>query len=396
MGPCPPPTEQLPESRHARRAERLRLPEQARRDRVRRRQRLHPHGRVSGRSVRRRQSGRMHRPTSATPPAAIPRPASVRRPRSAGACNPGAFDYDKAGRLIRDRGAELRYDGYDQLREVVPMASPPPITTCGRRPGDARRDAGPRRSCERERPRSRDGRFASGGYRTPAARGTASPGFDRALGMAATTLFASGMNDANAVAGTWSSGAVHPRLPVRPERVPRPRQPGDFTVAYDMNDANQVVGRYRWLVQCTGYRHSDATGFEEIRTLGGAQSWAWWVDDLGTVAASAQMPNSPSTGFARFGHAALYKTSSAFRTSNAIRRSDCGHDAGRSRTRRKATGWSACDEGESRAYRLNSRRARSTTSAGPAWSPAIRSTRRVTRSAGDTSRRSRRSRPPGS
>src|SRR5262249_28117620 len=36
------------------------------------------------------------------------------------------FDYDKAGRLIRDRGALLGYDAYDQLRSVTAAPQPPP------------------------------------------------------------------------------------------------------------------------------------------------------------------------------------------------------------------------------------------------------------------------------
>ena len=47
---------------------------------------------------------------------------------NAGTCNLGAFDYDKAGRLIRDRGAEMHYDAYDQLRAVLPTATPPAFT----------------------------------------------------------------------------------------------------------------------------------------------------------------------------------------------------------------------------------------------------------------------------
>jgi RHS repeat-associated protein len=40
----------------------------------------------------------------------------------AGSCAPNAFDYDKAGRLIRDRGATLTYDASDRLRTVTPIA----------------------------------------------------------------------------------------------------------------------------------------------------------------------------------------------------------------------------------------------------------------------------------
>ena len=39
-----------------------------------------------------------------------------------GTCAPNAFDYDKAGRLIRDRGANLAYDSFDRLRAVTPIA----------------------------------------------------------------------------------------------------------------------------------------------------------------------------------------------------------------------------------------------------------------------------------
>jgi RHS repeat-associated protein len=43
-------------------------------------------------------------------------------PCAGGACAPGAFQYDTGGRLVRDRGAALAYDAFDQLVAVTPVA----------------------------------------------------------------------------------------------------------------------------------------------------------------------------------------------------------------------------------------------------------------------------------
>jgi RHS repeat-associated protein len=43
-------------------------------------------------------------------------------PCSGGACAAGAFQYDTGGRLVRDRGATLGYDAFDQVVTVTPVA----------------------------------------------------------------------------------------------------------------------------------------------------------------------------------------------------------------------------------------------------------------------------------
>jgi RHS repeat-associated protein len=227
----------------------------------------------------------------------------------AGTCNAGAFDYDKAGRLIRDRTAELHHDGYDQLREVLPIASPPPITNLAVEdlvvPGATQALAGHSNS-KGQVPVA--GTMPSGAYRTLIFRGPGAPeDLNATLGIS-TTLYGNSMNDAGAVAGTWQATTGGPARVFRYDQTGFHNLggPGDSTVAYDINNANQVVGQFTTGTIARGYRHSDATGFEEIGTLGGAQSWGWRVDDLGVVSASAQTPESPAVGVARFGHAALY------------------------------------------------------------------------------------------
>jgi len=227
-----------------------------------------------------------------------------------GACNLGAFDYDKAGRLIRDRGAELHYDAYDQLREVVPTASPPAFTNLPvddlKTPGEGETQALAGHSNSKGHVPVAVS-LVAGGYRTLLFEGNGKPvDLTAAAGMG-TSVFGNSMNDADAVAGTWSAGGTNHAFRYDHDGFHDLPNAGDMTIAYDINNQGQITGYFSVNGNAHGYRHSDSTGFQEIGTLGGAQSWGWRVDDLGIVSASAQTPDSPSTGIARFGHAALYQ-----------------------------------------------------------------------------------------
>ena len=229
---------------------------------------------------------------------------------SAGTCNLGAFDYDKAGRLIRDRSAELHYDAYDQLREVIPAASPPAFTNLAvddlKTPGDGETQAlSGHSNSQGHVPVAVS--LAGGGYRTLLLKGNGMPVDVTAAAGMGTTVYGNAVNDADAVAGTWTSGGTNHAFRYDHDGFHDLPNAGDFTIAYDINNQNQITGYFSVNGIAHGYRHSDATGVQEIPTFGGAQSWGWRVDDLGTVAASAQTLDSPSTGIARFGHAALYQ-----------------------------------------------------------------------------------------
>jgi RHS repeat-associated protein len=229
---------------------------------------------------------------------------------NAGTCSLGAFDYDKAGRLIRDRGAELHYDAYDQLREVVPTASPPAFTNLTvddlKTPGEGETQALAGHSNSKGHVPVAVS-LVGGGYRTLLFEGNGTPlDLTAAAGMG-TSVFGNSINDADAVAGTWSPGGMNHAFRYDHDGFHDLPNAGDMTIAYDINNQNQITGYFSVNGNAHGYRHSDSTGFQEIGTLGGAQSWGWRVDDLGIVSASAQTPDSPSTGIARFGHAALYQ-----------------------------------------------------------------------------------------
>ena len=226
-----------------------------------------------------------------------------------GTCDLGAFDYDKAGRLIRDRGAELHYDAYDQLREVLPIASPPAFTNLPVddlwTPGDGETQALVGHSNSKGHVPV-DVSLAAGGYRALLVEGNGAPiDLTAAIGMG-TSVYANSMNDADAVIGTWAPSGINRAYRYDATGFHDLGNPGDFTFAYDINNQNQASGAFTVGGNSHGYRHSDATGFQEIGTLGGAQSWGWRIDDLGIVSGSAQTPDSPSTGFARFGHAVLW------------------------------------------------------------------------------------------
>src|SRR6185369_3679312 len=79
--------------------------------------------------------------------------------------------------------------------------------------------------------------------------------------------------------------------------------------AMDINMAGQVAG-YRTVAGGThGFRYADGTGFQDIGTLGGPSSFAWFIDETGTIYGSAQTPTSPPIGssdISQFGHAVIY------------------------------------------------------------------------------------------
>jgi RHS repeat-associated protein len=74
-----------------------------------------------------------------------------------------------------------------------------------------------------------------------------------------------------------------------------------------INDSGQVAGKMTSGGQVRGFLYTPGGTFVDIGALGGGWTWATGVSRTGAVVGSSQVANTPSSGYARFGHAAIYK-----------------------------------------------------------------------------------------
>ncbi|HEY7375911.1 MAG TPA: RHS repeat-associated core domain-containing protein [Polyangia bacterium] len=235
-------------------------------------------------------------------------------------CSLGAFDYDRVGRLIRDRQAELHYDPYDQLREVVPIAaSPPPLTNLpveDLQTSDEFQASAGRSNAAGDVPVAVvvASSFAT---HTFLFEGVGVEDLNATLGMSGL-LQGNAIGDSKAVAGSWLTQDFASHAFRYDASGFHDLITGDSTVAYDVNAANEVVGVFSASGHLHGFVHTDASGFQPIGTLGGANSWAWAIDNDGVVSASAQLAGAPPSGFGQYGHAVLYDAVSGLRDLNNI------------------------------------------------------------------------------
>jgi len=239
-------------------------------------------------------------------------------PLTTGTCQLGAFDYDHAGRLIRDRGAELVYDGYDQLREVHPRPAPPPpfanlpVEDLGNIGGDIAfgNDANASGAVVGE------ARDAGTGFFHAFVSSRPGPFVDlRALTGLTGDMFGSAINDAGTVAGTFTTAGQKHAYRYSAARGLEDLgvlgSTNDNSTVIDINDAGQVAG-YTTVgsTEFHGFLYSDGRGFQDVGTLGGMSSMAFFVDEIGNVYGTAQTPTSPpigaSTDPAQFGHAFIF------------------------------------------------------------------------------------------
>ncbi|HEY7375909.1 MAG TPA: RHS repeat-associated core domain-containing protein [Polyangia bacterium] len=233
-------------------------------------------------------------------------------------CNLGAFDYDRAGRLIRDRQAELHYDPYDQLREVVPIASPPPVANLPvedlESPDEFQASAGRSNAAGDVPVAVITTSFAT---HTFLFEGVGIEDLNATLGMSGL-LQGNAIGDSKAVAGSWVTQDFAGHAFRYDAAGFHDLFTGDSTVAYDVNAANEVAGVFSASGHLHGFVHTDASGFQPIGTLGGANSWAWGIDNDGVVSASAQLAGAPPSGFGQYGHAALYDAVTGLRDLNNV------------------------------------------------------------------------------
>jgi RHS repeat-associated protein len=234
-----------------------------------------------------------------------------------GTCQLGAFDYDQAGRLIRDRGAELAYDAYDHLREVHPRALPPPpfanlpVESLGNISQDISfaEDVNAAGAIVGE---ARDGKGIYHAFLSAAP----GPFIDlRAAAGVDGSMFGSGISDAGTVVGTFTVGshmhAYRYSAAHGLEDLGVLGSTSDFPAAMDINVAGQIAGYTKvGRTEYHGFRYTDGVGFQPIGTLGGASSEAFYIDEIGAVYGTAQTSTSPPIGgtFApeQFGHAVIF------------------------------------------------------------------------------------------
>ena len=85
--------------------------------------------------------------------------------------------------------------------------------------------------------------------------------------------------------------------------------PGALVNPQELNDQQQFTGSLTLPGGVShGFRFTPGSGYEDIGTLGGQNSFGYGIDDSGTVLSSAQTASSPTTGFEQFGHATIYNT----------------------------------------------------------------------------------------
>jgi RHS repeat-associated protein len=250
----------------------------------------------------------------------IPKTGSCTNPPIiTGACQLEVFDYDSAGRLSRDHGAKLTYDAYDRLRRVDPApATPPPIANvpvtdmgclyCGREfsveginnwghvVGTAE---------------NTDGHPHIMAWTRPGPPVDVSNQYEEDGG----DSHGYAINDSDTMTGSFTSqwGDVHAFRYRFGSGLSGFQDLGsggdDGAIGYGINTLGQVAGIVLTGTTVThGARWpADSSGEWWIyNTLGGTNTWAWGIDDAGTVVGSAQLAASPTTGFAQYGHAIIF------------------------------------------------------------------------------------------
>jgi RHS repeat-associated protein len=239
-------------------------------------------------------------------------------PLADGTCQLGAFDYDKAGRLIRDRQAGLTYDGYDQLRAVTPVAQAPvlsnlPVEEIGDIDGASANAFPTARAINAKGHVTGWATMPSGvthGFLYDG--GGTSIDINEATGIK-TELDGFGITSNDIVGGGYFDSTGNERL-FTYGRVQGLKDfgvgpAGSIASVQEINDANQFVGTLSLPGGSShGFRYTAGVGFDDIGTLGGQNSFGFGIDAEGTVLGSAQTPSSPTSGFELFGHAAIYNS----------------------------------------------------------------------------------------
>jgi RHS repeat-associated protein len=235
-----------------------------------------------------------------------------------GSCQLGVFDYDKAGRLIHDRGSLMTYDGYDQLRTVTPNeAGPVPsniaVEEIGNIDGSFANAFPTARAINAKAHVTGWATLPSGATHTYIYVGSGNSIDVNDAANIQTELDGFGIANDDTVGGgyfdgsgvqhlfTYSQSLGFKDLGVGPA--------GTMVQPQGMNDQEQFTGSLNLPGGIShGFRFTPGVGYEDIGTLGGQNSFGFGIDDSGTVLSSAQTPSSPNTGFESFGHATIYNT----------------------------------------------------------------------------------------
>jgi RHS repeat-associated protein len=232
-------------------------------------------------------------------------------------CLGGSFDYDGAGRLVRDHATTLTYDAYDQLRAVVPG----PTSGGGLLTNLSVDDLGDIGT----------GTFSSAedinGAGQVIVEATVSGGATHGFLTTGPGTFLD-MSDKAAIPGSSypisvsSAGDVLLNQQLGPPdayalwkfRAPDvveqlPPLPGGVGWGSYVNSTGEVVGYLGTFFGArTTFRYTDAGGYEDVGSFGGPETDPWALDDDGTIYMSSDYPDSPRvlSDTSHFGHAAVF------------------------------------------------------------------------------------------
>ncbi len=235
-----------------------------------------------------------------------------------GSCQLGVFDYDKAGRLIHDRGSLMTYDGYDQLRTVTPNGAGPipsglAVEEIGNIDGSYANAFPAARAINAKAHATGWATLPSGATHAYMYVGSGESIDINDAANIQTELDGYGITSNDTVGGGYFDGAGVQHLFTYSQaqgfKDLGVGPPGALVNPQELNDQQQFTGSLTLPGGVThGFRFTPGSGYEDIGTLGGQNSFGYGIDDSGTVLSSAQTATSPTTGFEQFGHATIYNT----------------------------------------------------------------------------------------
>lgn len=234
------------------------------------------------------------------------------------ACMGGTFDYDRAGRLVRDHATTLIYDAYDQLRGVVPGPSDGSSLSLTKLPVEElplpSGLTSPSADAENAAGQVVGAAVAPDG--TPHTFYWSGPGAALDIGVAGGP---SGLNSSGTIVGSRSleDGSWEPfvaTLSSAPNGTPTVTYPGKDgtgdTLPFAVNESGQFAGYHGdFLGPRQAFRYTPDAGYLEIPGFGGNWSDAWGIDDAGNVYGNSALPETPLQNLSdpiHFGHALLF------------------------------------------------------------------------------------------